>query len=56
MCAPCRSSQGFYILQHESGRPVVRNDLGRIEEQRTLCVAQEAVGTAERIFLGNAGN
>ncbi len=43
------------VLQHEGSRPVMGNNLGGIEEQRALGVAQEAVRSAQGIFLGHAG-
>src|SRR5260221_2890174 len=45
----------FDVLKNERSRPVVRNDLRGIKEERALGIAEETVRTTERVFLGNPG-
>ncbi|MNZ88641.1 hypothetical protein D3C78_1075370 [compost metagenome] len=48
--------QVLHVLQQESSRAVVRDDTGHVEEQGALRLVLEAVGAAQRVLLGHAGN
>src|SRR3546814_4487853 len=44
------------IFKDERRRSMMGDDLGRVEEKRALRIAQESVGSTERIFLGHPGD
>src|SRR3546814_19391679 len=44
------------IFKDERRRSMMGDDLGRVEEKRALRIAQESVGSTERLFLGHPGH
>ena len=44
----------LYVLEQKGARPLLLEDANDIEEERSLCLIEKAVGAAEAVLLGDA--